>query len=121
MSNYITYHSTNAPAGEEWCAYLTKFKVFCFGSTEQAAKDRAQAFYDKERVRVCWQGEVGDKGIPEGIGSAPNHAEFEKSSGHGNAGKVWMRHPAHGLKRMPANEQLELESAGWYRSGPRGK
>lgn len=107
--HYITYQSTNAPKSEEWCAYLTKFKVFCFGATEADACDKAKAFYDKQRASITVYNDQGEPEI-KNLGSS-----------HGNAGKVWMRHPQHGLGRFPMTEIVMREGMGYVRSGPRGK
>ena len=45
------------------------------------------------------------------------------SDGRGKhfAGKVWMRHPAEGLKRVALTEIALYEKNGYHRSSPRGK
>lgn len=122
---FITYYSTNAQPHEAWIAYIKPcacigecnhqaWKVRCVGSTEDEAKNRALALWNGERARMAGQAEHSDKP------ASSDWSSFTPTTGHGNAGKVWMRHPEKGLKRVSETEVAAL-GEGWYRSGPRGK
>lgn len=117
INHFITYQSTNAPTNETWCAYLTKFKVFCFGATEQAAKDRAESFYRQMQAKAA----VQDKSEASDLNAGKLPETGSKGRGHGNTGTVWMRHKEQGLVRVPLTEITMYEGKGYYRSGPRGK
>lgn len=109
---FTTYHSINAQPHEAWIAYINGWKVRCVGSTEQEAKDRALKLWNGERERMTGQAEIAD---------VKTHNNVTWGSDiHGNVGKVWMRHPEHGLKRVIKTEVAAL-GEGWYKSGPRGK
>lgn len=106
---FITYSSTNAPETERWCAYLTKFKVFTFGPTEEAAKAAAQAFYDKARSQAVIN-------LPD---AEDNEEAPVSGRGHANTGKVWMHKEGTGFARVPLTEISMYETNGYVRKGPR--
>lgn len=123
---FTTYHSTNSAPECAWIAYINGWQVRCVGATEDEAKGRALALWNKERARMVGQLEAKDSGWGSGWGSntpATKGSETPTSfgNGHGNAGKVWMRHNIHGLKRMTNQEAERMIDEGWYKSGPRGK
>jgi hypothetical protein len=107
---YTTYHSTNAAPHEAWIAYINGWKVRCVGSTEQEAKDRAKALWDKERERI------GNE-----FGVDMSTPVLANGRGHANTGKLWMHHPEKGFARVVLTEISMYEANGYVRKGPRSK
>lgn len=124
MSNdpkFTTYHSTNSAPECAWIAYINGWQVRCVGATEDEAKERALALWNKERARMVGQIEVKDRGEAVKLDGWISSGALQIKSDHGNVGKVWMRHNIHGLKRMTNQEAERMIDEGWYKSGPRGK
>lgn len=123
MAEFTTYESQNAAnPNERWVAYLHGFKVFCFGATEQAAKERAESFWRKERARMAEATQDKPKAPSFSSTTDPSLDEGRKDGrGHANTGKVWMHHPDKGFARVVITEISMYEANGYTRKGPRSK
>lgn len=122
MTEFTTYHSTNATPDNEWIAYANGWQVRCVGATEQEAKDRALALWNRERAR--WDN------VPHSDTVKPSqHEEIAIARGgwgevkqHHLAGKVWLMNRTTGHKcRVSAGEVAGLMGQGYVKAGPRSK
>ena len=110
--NIVTYHSVNSKPHEAWLAYIVlstgeQWLVRCVGHTEEEAKTRAQALWEKEQARY-----------------ATVNAMCEPSEGRGHhfAGKVWViNRETHDLRRIALSELASYEAQGYVRGGPRSR
>jgi hypothetical protein len=120
---YTTYHSTNAKPEEAWIAYINGWKVRCVGSTEQEAKDRAKALWDKERERLSqpYYEQASQARAAQEAMSSPASSYRSEGRGHANTGKLWMHHPEKGYARVVLTEITMYEANGYVRKGPRSK
>lgn len=103
----------------KWNARIYKGEKFLytpeefFGETEEEAKLKARKFL-REISQTDYQARMAEL-KPVSI-KASDPAINES---HHFAGKVWMRHPVHGFKRVDPSEVSGLEWVGWAKRGPR--
>lgn len=122
MTNTITYHSQNAPAGQEWLAQVFlpnghKWLVHSYGATEAEAVQKITALYEKEvdKNKSADAYELG-KAIASKISI--------QHSGRGShfVGKVWLIHSFTRAKiRVDQSEVEKYITEGWIKGGPRSK
>lgn len=131
----LTYHSENASQDQSWagCCVLPngkRLEIWFCGPTEEWVRNRAQAFYDREKVRQ-------DQLYGSTIAAAANHlreiadddlkktmVDAIQASGRGAqfVGKVWMLNRATGERaRVLPAEVADYAAKGFERGGPRSK
>lgn len=114
MTQTITYHSNNAPAGQEWMAYAVlpngqRWNVYSMASTEAEATNKIVSLYEAEKLKAIRQ-----------QSDEPWTAAVNR--GHHFAGKVWMIHSfTRAKQRVNPDEVAKYEAEGWVKGGPRSK
>ena len=142
MTNVATYQniSNNVPEDHRWLAYIVLptgdfWHVRFNGPTEEIARSKAIALWTKENAKwerlglnttVCSDAAGMNDGSLVVEDETPSIDPWSASHqpagrGHHFAGKVWMCHEQHGLKRVALTEIALYEKNGYYRSGPRSK
>src|SRR5216684_3520835 len=120
----ITYQtSNNVNPDMEWLAYIVLpngeyWGVRFNGPTEEIARNKAIALWNKEREKNERHGLVPallNKQQEIDPWAVPSYGL------HHFAGKVWMRSAEGELKRVALTEIGMYEKNGYHRSGPRGK
>lgn len=121
MPTIITYQSSTAEPVKRWLAHMNlggDIYMSFFGTSEQAAINRANAWYEAEKTR---QARLGGYEAPEIKGTTL----VEKPTGgrgHHFSGKVWViNRSTHDLKRIEPSELQSYEANGYVRGGPRSK
>jgi len=124
MAQTITYHSTNAPTGQEWMAYAVlpngqRWNVYSMASTEVEAIDKIVSLYEAEAAKFV------NKAIAMAaqplIDAIPQSYD-NRGRGHHFAGKVWMIHSfTRAKQRVNPDEVAKYEAEGWIKGGPRSK
>ena len=113
MTQTITYHSNNAPAGQEWMAYAVlpngqRWNVYSMASTEAEAINKIVSLYESEIAKNKTTEFV------QVVGRADRSHHF--------AGKVWMIHSfTRAKQRVNPDEVAKYEAEGWVKGGPRSK
>lgn len=113
MAQTITYHSNNAPAGQEWMAYAVlpngqRWNVYSMASTEAEAINKIVSLYESEMAKNK------PSEFVQMVGRADRSHHF--------AGKVWMIHSFTKAKqRVNPDEVAKYEAEGWVKGGPRSK
>lgn len=126
--NTITYHSINAPANKAWLAYVVlpsseKWRVFAEGATEDEAKQKIIALYERERAKCKVEYEtlkLDSNGRTEHDSNAVPANPWGEVKAHHLAGLVWVVNKlTKDKRRVPPNELARYLEKGYERGGPR--
>lgn len=117
--NIVTYEAKSAGIKPEhsWVAYIVLpngdyLGIMFRDYTETGAVAKATAFWEEESKKRYISAMADDD-------EADVKSIVYSQRGKHAAGKVWMRHKEHGLKRVDGAMVAGLISEGWYKSGPR--
>lgn len=126
MTDIVTYYSANAKPHERWLAYAvlpngSQWLVRCTGETEEVAKTKAVALYEREKERVGKRYLEQDEPDLKSVHDASDNP-WETAKQHHLAGKVWVINEiTREKKRIDQSELMFYEGNGWVRGGPRSK
>lgn len=129
MTEITAYNNPAAPTHRQWIAYVVLddgklWGVYATSNEEQTAKARIEQLWIKERGNTAadpWASVPTTTIELKSSLNGPFRQDYLKAKEHHFAGKVWMRHKEKGLVRIAANDVVNYEQQGYYKSGPRGK
>lgn len=130
MTEVVTYYSSNAKKHQAWIAYVVlpldgnQLLVRSEGHTEDEAKQRAIAWYEKEKARQerLYRAELEENKPVDDDGWTSNPGGVGSGKGQVFVGKLWMLNRTTGQRaRIEPSELQSYEAQGYVRGGPRSK